>query len=137
VFARAGTTWRQQAYLKASNAEASDIFGFAVELVGNTLAVGAPGEASAATGVDGNQLDNTARPAGAVYVFARAGTTWTQEAYVKASNTGINDSFGQAISLAGNTLVVGAPGEASAAAGLDGDQANNTAAASGAFYELR
>ncbi len=48
---------------------------------GNTLAVGAFGEDSAATGVNGNQNDNTAEEAGAVYVFTRSGSTWSQQAY--------------------------------------------------------
>src|SRR2546426_10206126 len=67
-----------QAYIKASNTGAADEFGFAVALSGdgNTLAVGAPGEASVATGIGGNQADNTAPSAGAVYVFTRSGATW-------------------------------------------------------------
>jgi trimeric autotransporter adhesin len=137
VFARAGSTWTQQAYLKASNTEEGDIFGFALALSGDTLAVGAPAEASAATGVDGDQTDNRARPAGAVYVFARRAGAWAQQAYVKASNTDALDSFGQSIALSRNGLVIGAPGEASAARGIDGDQTDNREVASGAFYELR
>ena len=55
---------------------------------GNTLAVAAYWEASNATGINGNQDDNSIPQAGAVYVFTRSGTTWTQQAYIKASNTG-------------------------------------------------
>ncbi len=132
VYTRSGTTWTQQAYIKASNAEAGDQFGFAVALSsdGNTLAVGAPGEASAASG---NPADNTAANAGAVYVFTRNVATWTQDAYVKASTTGAGDQFGFAVALSGdgNTLAVGAPGEASA---VSGNPADNTAANAGAVY---
>src|SRR6266480_1485446 len=76
-------------YLKASNTSANDNFGYSVALSadGSTLAVGAPGEASAATGVDGNQADTSAARSGAVYIFARHGISWSQEAYIKASNT--------------------------------------------------
>ena len=88
VFVRQGSTWTQQAYLKASNAGANDLFGGSVALSGDTLAVGAYGEASAATAVNGNQADNTTVSAGAVYVFVRQGSTWTQQAYLKASNAG-------------------------------------------------
>ena len=42
---------------------------------GNTLVVGAIGEASAATGINGNELDDTDPDAGAVYVFTRDGFT--------------------------------------------------------------
>ena len=59
----------QQAYVKASNTGASDQFGFSVALSGDTLVVGAPQEASNATGVNGNQADNTAASSGAAYVF--------------------------------------------------------------------
>jgi hypothetical protein len=38
---------------------------------GDTLAVGAYNESSAATGVNGNQADNSVDESGAVYVFAR------------------------------------------------------------------
>ncbi len=134
VFVRTGTTWTQQAYLKASNTGAGDGFGFSVSLSGDTLAVGAKFESSAATGVNGNQADNSAKLAGAVYVFVRSGTTWTQQAYLKASNTGAGDEFGHAVSLSGDTLAVGAPGESSVATGVNGNQANNSASSSGAVY---
>lgn len=138
VFARIGTTWGQQAYLKASNTDEQDLFGLAVALSddGNTLAVGALGESSSATGVDGNQADNSSFNSGAVYVFARNGTTWSQQAYVKASNTGRADHFGEAVALSGdgNTLAVGAWRERSNATGVNGNQADNSAQDSGAVY---
>jgi hypothetical protein len=138
VFVRSGTTWTQQAYLKAFNADAYDQFGVSVALSGDTLAVGAYGEASAATGVNpaSGQADNSASEAGAVYVFVRSGTTWTQQAYLKASNAGAYDSFGISVALAGNTLAVGANGEDSAATGINpaSGQADNTASIAGAVY---
>ena len=128
VFVRMGSTWMQQAYLKASNTGANDRFGtsVAVSADGSTIAVGAPGEDSAATGIDGSQASNAAASSGAVYIFARTGTTWTQQAYVKASNTGTNDEFGAALALSGdgNTLAVGAPNEDSNDVGVNGNQGN-------------
>ena len=91
VFVRSGTTWSQQAYLKASNTGAGDYFGCSVAVSGDTVVVGAYGEDSSATGVNGNQSDNSATDAGAAYVFVRSGTTWSQQAYLKASNTGADD----------------------------------------------
>jgi hypothetical protein len=134
VFVRSETTWAQQAYLKASNTDPFDVFGSAVALSGDTLAVGATGEDSAAVGIDGNQADNTAGSSGAVYVFARNGATWTQQAYIKASNTGAGDDFGAAVALSGDTLAVGATGEDSAAKGVNSNQADNTAPSAGAVY---
>lgn len=138
VFARSGTTWSQQAYVKASNTDAQDLFGSSVALSadGSTLAVGAAGESSGAAGIGGNQADNSAMGAGAVYVFTRSATTWTQQAYIKASNPDVNDSFGECVAVAadGNTLAVGTPSEASAATGIDGNQADNSAMSAGAVY---
>jgi hypothetical protein len=138
VFTRRGVRWTQQAYLKASNADGGDGFGQSIALSadGSTLAVAAPGEASAATGVGGDQADNSVPGAGAVYVFARSGTTWTQQAYVKASSTDPFDDFGTSVALSGDgsTLAVGAFAEDSAAIGIDGDPADDSASLAGAVH---
>jgi hypothetical protein len=88
-----GTLAAAVGYFKASNTGAGDFFGSSLALSadGNTLAVGAYLEDSAATGIGGNQADDSATNAGAVYVFVRSGATWSQQAYVKASNTGAGD----------------------------------------------
>src|SRR5215204_4973508 len=74
----------QAGYLKASNTNADDIFGYSVALSNDTLVLGAPQEASNATGVDGDQADNSMHNSGAVYVFTRAAGVWSQQAYLKA-----------------------------------------------------
>ncbi|WP_437814035.1 cadherin-like beta sandwich domain-containing protein [Sorangium sp. So ce1078] len=134
VFTRTGATWTQQAYLKASNTGAGDAFGTSVAISGDTLAVSATGEGSAATGVNGAQADNAAPGSGAVYVFTRSGATWVQQAYLKASNTGAGDAFGASVAISAHTLAVGATGEASAATGVNGAQADDSAPGSGAVY---
>ena len=137
IFTRSGRTWSQQAYLKASNTGARDNFGHSVSLSGDTLAVGASYEDSNATGVNGSQSDNSARNSGAVYVFTRSGTTWSQQAYLKASNTDAGDLFGSSVSLSGDTLAVGAKSESSSATGVNGNQKDNGADGSGAVYVRR
>jgi len=134
VFSRSGTTWTQQAYIKASNTEAGDLFGCSLALDGDTLAVGANQEASNATGVNGNQNNDLASDSGAVYVFSRSGAAWAQQAYIKASNTEAYDKFGRSLALDGDILAVGATGEASNAHGVNGNQADNSMAISGAAY---
>ena len=146
VYVRSGDDWTQQAYIKASNAGQSDMFGLSLSLSGdgNTLAVAAPWEASGATGVNGDQNDNSIPQAGAVYVFARAGDTWSQYAYLKASNTGRKgagddiegDQFGFSVALSadGSTLAAGAVSEDSKTAGVNGVQADDSAFSSGAVY---
>jgi len=144
VFTRSGATWGQQAYIKASNTDggiigaSGDWFGSSVSLSGdgNTLAVGAMYEDSGATGIDGNQADNSILDPGAVYVFTRTGTVWTQQAYVKASNTGRDDWFGGSVGLNydGDTLAIGALEEDSSATGIGGDQTDNSTLNAGAVY---
>ncbi|MBA3471087.1 MAG: integrin [Herpetosiphonaceae bacterium] len=135
VFVRTGTVWSQQAYLKASNSGYGDLFG-SVNLDGNTIVVGSIREDSAATGVNGNQADNSSSNAGASYVFTRTGTVWSQLAYIKASNSDSDDQFGAAVAVEGSTIVIGATTEASSAIGVDGNQQDNTAFNAGAAYIL-
>src|SRR5215510_5346591 len=71
----------QQAFLKASNTDVYDQFGYSLALAGDTLVASAYFEASAATGINGDQADNSAYQAGAAYVFVRDGTNWSQQAY--------------------------------------------------------
>ncbi len=137
VFQRTGSQWVQQAYLKASNTNQGDYFGTDVAISGDTLVVGAPYESSSTVGIDGNQADNAAIRSGAVYVFRRTGTQWTQSAYIKASNTDSSDFFGIKVALLGDVLAVGAYGESSSAVGMDGDQADNGANRSGGVYVFR
>ncbi len=134
VFDRGGESWMQQAYLKASNAEAGDGFGHSVALSGDALAIAAPYERSVAMGINGDQIDNSASNAGAVYAFSRSEESWTQQAYLKASNVDANDYFGWAVALSGNALVIGADYESSSATGINGDQADDSATFSGAIY---
>ena len=103
---------------------------------GSTLAVGADSEGSRSTGINGNQTDNSAPYAGAVYVFTRTGSTWLQQAYIKASNTNADDGFGWSLALSadGSTLAVGALGEGSSATGINGNQLDDSATSAGAVY---
>lgn len=134
VFTRSGTVWTQQAYLKASNSGDSDEFGTAVAVSGDTIVVGAPEEDSNATGVNGNQANNSLLSVGAAYVFNRSAGTWSQQAYLKASNSGEGDFFGLAVAVSGDTVVVGSPYEDSNATGVNGSQADNSTQARGAAY---
>ena len=61
--------WTQQAYLKASNTDGTDWFGYFVAISGDTLVVSAPREESNATGVNGDQSDNSGNYSGAAYMF--------------------------------------------------------------------
>ena len=101
VFTRSGSTWTEQTRLQASDAAASDRFGFSIAFSsdGNTLAIGA-------------NLDNNTGglDAGSVYVFTRSGSTWTQQTRLQASDAAASDWFGWSVALSsdGNTLAIGA-----------------------------
>ena len=139
VFVRSGSTWTQQAYIKPSNAQGGDRFGFSITLTadGNTMAVGSYDEDGGATGVNG-AVNEDAPGSGAAYVFVRRGTAWMQDAYVKQTTTVRNSALGSAVALSadGSTLAVGAVDETSLTRGIDGDESSkqdNTVSA-GAIY---
>ena len=128
--------WRLQAFIKASNPNRYDWFGHRVALFGDTLAVAAQGENSKSTGINGDQADNSLHNSGAVYVFVRSQGRWTQQAYIKASNTESRDVF-SSIGLFADMLVVGSPGEDSGSSGIGGNQDDNSVQDSGAVYVFR
>lgn len=138
VFVEENGVWLEQAYIKASNAEADDAFGYSVSLdsSGDHLAVGAYYESGGAAGVNSDQNNNSATAAGAVYLFERNEGVWVQDAYIKAMNTERADFFGRSVKLSSDArvLVVGADGEDSGAIGINGDGANNSAVDSGSVY---
>jgi hypothetical protein len=134
VYERINEIWQLQAYLKSSNSESIDLFGFSVAIEGDTLVVGAPYEDSNSTGVNGDQLNNLVENSGALYVFTRNAGIWTQSAYIKASNTGIDDHFGYSVGISADTIVTGARNENSNATGINGDQTDNSFQEAGAAY---
>ena len=113
-FTTSSAQWLQQAYVKASNNDAQDLFSYTVSISRDTLVVGAWGEDSNQSSISNNSIsstDNSLAASGAVYVYERTGTNWTQQAYIKASNAGASDAFGYSVSTSGDTMAVGAIGE--------------------------
>lgn len=94
VFVRSGTSWSQQANLVADYPLTGDGFGTDVALEGDKLLVGA-GLADKLTG--------------AAYVFARSGTSWTQQAKLGASDPQPSAGFGSSVALDAGQALVGAP----------------------------
>lgn len=112
--------WQFQAYLKAPNVGASDLFGYSVAIEGNTVVVGAPFEDSGKNTITNSTAisedDDLSLDVGAAYVFQRTGTAWEQQAYIKYANNGNGKNnywFGNAVSISGNTIAVGSMGEKS------------------------
>ncbi len=93
VYVRSGTAWSQQATLAtASDATALALLGYRVAVSGDTVVIGAPHE---------NYF------AGSAYVFARSGTTWSQQ--VKLTSGPAIRYFGYSVAISGDTAVIGAP----------------------------
>ncbi|MBX2800200.1 MAG: hypothetical protein KTR31_21150 [Myxococcales bacterium] len=104
---------------------------------GATLVVADPVDASSYSGVgDDSNLDSGSPSSGAVYVYGLSGSTWSLDAYVKASNPDPSDVFGYRVasSADGSVLAVTAPNEASAGHGFGADPTDNSAFFSGAVY---
>ncbi len=97
VFVRQGGVWTQEAKLVAQDAAADAHFGQAVAISGTTVLVGAFND------------DDKGAGSGSAYVFVRQGNVWTQQAKLVAMDGVAFDSFGMAVSLVGDTAVVGAP----------------------------
>lgn len=101
IYTQVSGTWTQQAHLTPGAVPNSAKFGTSIALSsdGNTCIVGAPNEQI----VSGEE--------GAVYIFTRSGTTWTQQAKLTEPSPVIFASFGYAVALSsdGNAALVGAP----------------------------
>jgi hypothetical protein len=119
VFTRTGSTWSPQQKLKAPNGATGDQFGYSVGVSADTLVAGAYSEdglspiVSGASGPTGANNNDDATDAGAAYVFTRSAGVWTQQAYLKAGNAATQQLFGSSVALAGDSVIIGAPGEQS------------------------
>ncbi len=94
VFERTGGSWLRSE-LAAPDRTANDSFGFSVGLSGDTICVGAPAFQSTTPG--------------AVHVFRRSGSTWTQEGPKLAPMTNASARVGKACAIGGDTLVAATP----------------------------
>jgi trimeric autotransporter adhesin len=108
------TTGGVVTYVKPHNTHLGMAFGRAVAVAGTTLAVGAPDDKSVGTGPLTGDIPIGMTSTGAVFVYVR-GDRWRREVTLKPSHEQAMMKFGASIAIAGDTLVVGAPGES----GLD------------------
>jgi len=97
VFTRSGTTWSAQTTLAAADGSTSDRFGLAVSIAGDSAIVGSP-----SADIAGNSDQ------GAAYVFVRTGSAWDFQAKLAGDDSAPFDEFGNAVSIDGDTVVVGA-----------------------------
>ena len=96
VFTRSEGVWTDQAKLTASDAASHDYFGYSVAVDGDTALIGA------------HANDDSGLNSGAVYVFTRNAGVWTEQAKLTASDGALEDYFGTAVALDGDTALIGA-----------------------------
>jgi hypothetical protein len=102
VFQRTGAVWQAAADLVPVGATPTDYFCWSLSMSGDTLLVGAP---RTNFGIE--------NAAGAVYVFVRSGSTWTQQARLLAPVVANGAGFGTSVAIKGDTAVIGSNNDSS------------------------
>lgn len=89
IFTRSGNSWTQEAVLSASDKVNSAVFGVSVAMdsTGTRVVIGASSAVK-------NSINS-----GAIYVYVRSGTTWTEEVSLVSSNITAGDQFGRQVSI--------------------------------------
>jgi hypothetical protein len=97
--------------LRGSDSSPEEVFGFSVDISGDSAIVGAPLD-------DGGGLDW-----GSASLFKRDGTAWVEQGKVFASDGETDSSFGSSVSISGDYAIVGAPNMELHDYGYDGRKA--------------
>jgi hypothetical protein len=96
VFKRSGSSWNQTAMLTASDGEIEDHFGYAVDIKGGYIVIGA-------------YRDNDYGAAsGSVYIFKQEGESWIEQLKLHGSDESSGYEFGIDVAIDGNHVLVGA-----------------------------
>lgn len=95
VYKRDGVNWVQQAKLTASDGGEDNRFGISVAISGDYVLVGAFFD------------DDFGTRSGSAYIFKRSGTSWTEQAILKASEGAEGDWFGVSVSIDGDFAAIG------------------------------
>jgi hypothetical protein len=137
--ATTGATWTMTQSISAIVPRTSDLFAWNLKLAESILLIGSPGDASSSPGLmaDPTLDDGRSSGSGAMYMYGRNKDQWVVTAYIKSSNSGASDSFGNQMAIHGDTIVSTASGEASDASGVQGNQASNALNHAGAAYVFR
>lgn len=87
--------WGQQAKLRASDGAGYSDFGATVATSGDYVVVGAP-----------MHDESGASNIGAVYVFKRSGSTWTEVAKSIPNDADVSDHFGRSVAITGTSYAI-------------------------------
>ncbi|MFO7891248.1 MAG: FlgD immunoglobulin-like domain containing protein [bacterium] len=97
VYRRTGGTWFQEAKLTSADGAAGDLFGTAISMYGNLIAVSAPSD------------DDKGTSSGSVYLFRYNGTSWNEMNKIIASDGDEGDGFGCSVDVNSiGEIVIGA-----------------------------
>ncbi|MBT7650799.1 MAG: tandem-95 repeat protein [Opitutae bacterium] len=96
VFENNGSSWNFASTFTSDDNTSEDRFGYDLVLDDTTLLVGAP------------KADANGENSGAVYIFEKNETNWTQVAKIVPSDLSSGDEFGYSVALKGNLAFVGA-----------------------------
>ncbi len=131
VFERGATGWGQVQKLVPSNPSDNDLFGRAVSVRGDLVAIGAFHEDGAGVGVAAPDTANGATDSGAAYLYRKT-SSWpaSESRYVKSFAPTAGDEFGQSVALGPDFLAIGADAEDGSSTISPNEGASN----SGAFY---
>lgn len=99
VFVRSNGAWTPHTKLTAEQARNFTWFGISVALTGNTIVIGASNDYA---------VTPSFNRTGVVYVFARDGNSWSQQARLVAADPGPDDRFGRSVAISGDTIAIGA-----------------------------
>lgn len=134
VFEYSDGAWRQDTLIKPSNTHSQARFGSSVVVSGDLLFVGAFGDRTPVTGLNGNPLaalDSVNY--GAAFVFKRDGGSWVEHRFIKPDSLDDYAQYGRLAYSAGN-LVVAQEGNDSGANGINGAASETRKTDSGAIY---
>jgi len=96
IFVGSGSRWLHDVKLLAPGGVAGDEFGSSVAIYGDTIVVGAPGDADSGVW------------SGSAHVFLRSGSRWLHDVKLLAPDGEAYDRFGFSVAIHEDTIVVGA-----------------------------
>jgi len=100
IFKRDGSSWKQQAKLRAKDGGKDDWFGYSVAISDDYAIVGAPWD------------DDKGEDTGSVYFFKRNGDSWSEEVKFTPHPPLIKwCKFGYSLDISGDYVIVGSPEE--------------------------
>ncbi|HRQ30650.1 MAG TPA: hypothetical protein PLU49_11285, partial [Saprospiraceae bacterium] len=88
--------WEQTQKILGDDGRSADYFGRAVDLFGEYMVVGCPGD------------DTIWHSGGSAYIFRLEGNLWVQDTILCPADIGVNDYFGSSVAIHGDFMIISA-----------------------------